>query len=163
MTSPAPALVRYPAATNQQQVMVTASGEMSLLSTPLEPMGADEVLADSVLSGLSAGTELAWLAKLDVADGDAPNYYTLILRVTCDAGGIATVFTGAGLPPDSVRFGYRPLYHQPLLTAYATDCPSAEKLAASTLQLPVHPGLNAQELQWITDHIARFAGEVGSR
>ncbi|MGC4885681.1 DegT/DnrJ/EryC1/StrS family aminotransferase [Micromonospora sp. DT227] len=103
------------------------------------------------------------LIELPVGADDSPNYYTFVLRAARSAGEIAAAFTDAGLAPDSVRFGYRPLYHRPLFAPYATDCPNAEALAATTLQLPVHPGLSPRELEWIADRIARFARGMGSR
>lgn len=101
------------------------------------------------------------LTELAFADGDAPNYYTMVLVAAHSTGDIAAAFTGAGLPPDSVRFGYRPLYHQPLFAPCATACPNAEALAATTLQLPVHPGLGEEEIRWIAGQISQCAERVG--
>jgi hypothetical protein len=60
----------------------------------------------------------------------------------------AAGFAASGLPPDSIRFGYRPLYRQPIFTQYAATCPNAEATCAATLQLPVHPGLPEAALEW---------------
>ncbi len=89
---------------------------------------------------------------------DAPNYYSLVLAIRSDrVDSAAEFFTAAGLAPDSVRFGYRPLYHRAVFAAYATGCPNAEALAAATLQLPVHPGMSQTALDWVADRIWVFA------
>ncbi|MEV6350269.1 zinc-binding alcohol dehydrogenase [Actinoplanes sp. NPDC051851] len=41
--------------------MITAPGEVALVSEGYGPIGADQVLAATVLSGISAGTETGWL------------------------------------------------------------------------------------------------------
>jgi perosamine synthetase len=107
---------------------------------------------------LAALPEDGALAELAYADLDAPNYYSLVLTTRPDfAESAAAFFTAAGLPPDSARFTYRPLYHRPVFAAYATDCPNAETLAAATLQLPIHPGMSQAALDWAADRIRVFA------
>ncbi|MFK3980813.1 DegT/DnrJ/EryC1/StrS family aminotransferase [Micromonospora sp. NPDC050397] len=75
---------------------------------------------------------------------------------TCPAV-IAAELAASGLPPDSVRYGYRPLHRQPLFRAYATDCPNAEVLAATTLQLPCHPGTASETIEWVARRTAAIA------
>ena len=71
---------------------------------------------------------------------------------------VTHALTTLGLPPDSVRYGYRPLHQQPLFTRYATTpCPNAEALAATTVQVPVHPGLTQAAVAWIADQLATIA------
>lgn len=107
---------------------------------------------------LAALPEGGALAELAYGEMDAPNYYSLVLVTEpAAASPAAAFFTAAGLPPDSARFSYRPLYHRPVFSAYATDCPNAEALAAATLQLPVHPGMPEQSLEWVADRIRAFA------
>jgi hypothetical protein len=78
------------------------------------------------------------LCELRYGPGDAPNYYTLVLTATSPdtPRAAAESLAAAGLPPDSLRYGYRPLYHRPLFAGYAAPCPAAESLAATTLQFP---------------------------
>jgi dTDP-4-amino-4,6-dideoxygalactose transaminase len=98
------------------------------------------------------------LTELAYANGDEPNYYNLVLTTTPGtAEAVAASFAAAGLPPDSVRYQYKPLCHQPIFTRYATPCPNAEQLAATTVQLPVHPGMSPSALRWITDRIRELA------
>lgn len=97
------------------------------------------------------------LTELAYGPDDEPNYYNLVLTASIDtAPALAGALTAAGLPPDSVRYGYRPLYHRPIFTAYATTCPNAEKLAATTFQLPVHPGMSQASLRWVADRVRVF-------
>ena len=69
------------------------------------------------------------------------------------AESFADGFACAGLPPDSARYGYQPLYHRAIFVPFATACPNAEALAASALQLPVHPGMRQAALQWVAGRI----------
>lgn len=106
--------------------------------------------AARLLTGLVEGGALA---ELGYGEKDAPNYYNLVLVTSGSAEVLAAGFASAGLQPDSVRYGYRPLYHRPVFAPYATVCPNAEALAASTIQLPVHPGMSDAALRWVADHI----------
>jgi perosamine synthetase len=111
--------------------------------------------ASRLLGALPLGGRLVELAY---GDGDQPNYYNLVLTAPeAGADHLAAEFAAAGLPPDSIRYGYRPLYHRPIFTKYATDCPNAEHLAATTFQLPVHPGMSEAALDWVADRIRVFA------
>lgn len=64
---------------------------------------------------------------------------------------------GTHRPPDSVRYGYRPLYRQPLFARYARTCPQAERLTTTTFQMPVHPGLTPAQLEWVSRRVATLA------
>lgn len=89
--------------------------------------------------------------------------YSLALIATGRQADIAKVFSRAGLPPDSIRWRYQPLYHQPLFQSYATVCPNAEHLAAATVELPVHPQLVEATVAWIANQTARIAqGEIAA-
>jgi dTDP-4-amino-4,6-dideoxygalactose transaminase len=76
------------------------------------------------------------LRELNCGPGDAPNYYNLVLTVGERPQQVAQALSALGLPPDSIRYRYRPLYHHPIFAPYATACPNAEALATSTVQLP---------------------------
>ncbi len=96
----------------------------------------------------AGGAVVSWsgddspLAELGYGPQDAPNYYNLVLISSNSAEPLTAGFAAAGLPPDSIRYAYRPLYHRPLFAPYAGACPNAEALCAATLQLPVHPGMS---------------------
>lgn len=97
------------------------------------------------------------LRELPYGVQDKPNYYNLVLTIKSRASHVAAAFDAAGLPPDSIRWRYRPLYHQPIFQPYASQCPNAERLATTTIQLPVHPGIPDATLAWIADRVAQIA------
>lgn len=97
------------------------------------------------------------LTELRHHTGDEPNYYNLVLTIDGPAAPVACRFADAGLPPDSIRYRYRPLYQRPLFGPYARPCPHAEQLATATIQLPVHPGLARSALEWIAGCVATIA------
>jgi dTDP-4-amino-4,6-dideoxygalactose transaminase len=77
----------------------------------------------------------------------------------CGVSGLAASFAAAGLHPDSIRYGYRPLYHRAIFTGYTSTCPNAEALAATTFQVPVHPGMSEAALEWIADRVRALTEE----
>ena len=91
-----------------------------------------------------------------------PNYYTLVLLAPGDSAPAITAFTAAGVPPDSVRWGYRPLHQRPLLAAHASACPNADDLARRALHLPVHPGLTPQQVKSLAELIHATAARTGA-
>jgi perosamine synthetase len=100
------------------------------------------------------------LAELTYGPRDAPNYYNLVLTTRTPAADAAARLAEAGLLPDTIRYGYRPLHQQRLFARWASGpCPNAEALVAATLQLPVHPDLNDQALQWVARQIATVADQ----
>lgn len=109
--------------------------------------------AQRILDALPVG---GWLRELEHPPGSTPNYYSLVLTSE-NPGNLAQQFANAGLPPDSVRYRYRPLYHQPVFRPYARACPHAEAVTTATFQLPVHPGLTSAQLEWTIRTVAHFA------
>jgi perosamine synthetase len=100
------------------------------------------------------------LAELEYGKADAPNYYNLVLTAPADsAQSLAASFAEAGLHPDSIRYGYRPLYHRAIFTGYISTGPNAEALAATTFQVPVHPGMSEAALEWIADRVRALTEE----
>jgi hypothetical protein len=81
----------------RRQVVITGQGAVALTEAPLEPMGAGQVLAHSVLSGISTGTNWGGCA------GSRPR---------CTAGGIrmpgSTSTVLVVLWPTSLTCGPRP-------------------------------------------------------
>jgi perosamine synthetase len=99
------------------------------------------------------------LRELVHSEHDRPNYYNLVLTIRDHAEAVATSLACIGLPPDSIRYGYRPLYHQPIFQAYRAKCPNAKALAAATVQLPVHPGMSEPTVEWVARGVAAIAQE----
>lgn len=136
------------------------------LAAPLAAIGlrrlaalAGQVQARAAIAGKlrAALPEGGVLAELPIADGAAANYYAMVLLAEPGhAARVAAGFAQAGLPPDSIRFGYRPLYDQPLFRPYASACPNAQGLAASTVQLPAHPDLTCDAVGWTAAAITRL-------
>jgi perosamine synthetase len=103
------------------------------------------------------------LRELEYGPDDAPNYYNLVLTADPDAPAVAATLATTGLPPDSVRYGYRPLYHQPIFSRYAATCRNAERLATTTFQLPVHPAMSETALQWVAEQLAALNARSHTR
>src|SRR5205814_8768438 len=97
------------------------------------------------------------LRELAYRDGDRPNYYNLVLTTPGPRPPLADSMAAIGLSPDSIRYRYRPLHQQPIFAQYATACPNAETLAASTVQLPVHPAMPAATVEWVAARVAAIA------
>jgi dTDP-4-amino-4,6-dideoxygalactose transaminase len=112
--------------------------------------------AERLLAALPSG---GLLRELDHGPTDQPNYYNLVLTAPSRQGEVAQALAGLGLPPDSARYGYRPLHQQRLFADYATASPNADALATSTFQIPVHPGLAEPTIEWMADRLARIATE----
>jgi dTDP-4-amino-4,6-dideoxygalactose transaminase len=113
---------------------------------------------------LAALPEDGPLSELGYSADDAPNYYNLVLLAAAgSAERLAASFAAAGLHPDSVRYGYRPLYHRPVFAAYATACPNTEAFTTATLQLPVHPGMSPTALRSVADRIQALATSQAER
>ncbi|MDG4833782.1 DegT/DnrJ/EryC1/StrS family aminotransferase [Solwaraspora sp. WMMD1047] len=113
--------------------------------------------AHQLLAALPVGGHLTELGHGDAQD--EPNYYNLVLTTSAAhlAPRLSEAFARAGLAPDSTRYGYRPLYHQQIFAPYATACPHAEHLAATTFQLPVHPDMSPTTLGWVADRVRVLA------
>jgi len=101
------------------------------------------------------------LAEPRYESGGIPNYYSLVLLASGDPVPTAAAFTAAGLPPDSVRWGYRPLHQRPLLAEYAGPCQHAADLARRALHLPVHPGLTRQQVESMAERVHAIAASIG--
>ena len=112
---------------------------------------------------MAALPEDAVLAELGYGEADVPNYYNLVLVAADSAEWVTAEFASAGLYSDSFRYGYRPLYHRPIFAPYASACRNAEALCATTLQLPVHPGMSEAALDWVADRIRVLATSHAER
>ncbi len=97
------------------------------------------------------------LREFGYGEHDRPNYYNLVLTAGSHQQEFAQNLSALGLPPDSARYGYRPLYQRPIFAEYATACPNAEALATSTFQIPVHPGMPEATVEWVAARVADLA------
>jgi perosamine synthetase len=119
-----------------------------------DQLDARRTTAERLLGALPAG---GLLRELDHGTVDRPNYYNLVLTATSRQSEIAQALAGLGLPPDSVRYGYRSLHRQGLFAEYATASPNANALVTSTFQIPVHPGLAEPTIEWMADQLSTIA------
>ncbi|MDD5528163.1 MAG: aminotransferase class I/II-fold pyridoxal phosphate-dependent enzyme [Patescibacteria group bacterium] len=95
--------------------------------------------------------------EFDIIKGGNPNYYVLLLRLSFDDNGRFIDFLSRkGVPSDILRYDYKVLYKYPILEALAVDCRNAEFLSKSITTIPVHPGINIGELDYIISQINAF-------
>lgn len=100
-----------------------------------------------------AATQGTGFTEPRYAEGGRPNYYSLVLLAPAGYEEAARLFADAGLPPDSVRWRYRPLHQRELVADHATPCPNADELAANALHIPVHPGLTHRQIESVVERI----------
>ena len=72
------------------------------------------------------------LHEFGYGEHDRPNYYNLVLTAGSHQQKVVQALSALGLPPDSARYGYRPLYQQPIFAEYATAWLRDRKLADRT-------------------------------
>jgi perosamine synthetase len=95
--------------------------------------------------------------EFDVVKGGIPNYYALLLRLSfSDNSHFINFLSQKGIPSDILRYNYKVLYKYPILEALAGDCENAELLSKSITTIPVHPGLNIEDLDYIISQINAF-------
>jgi len=100
------------------------------------------------------------LTELALAAGDVPNYYSLVLRSgQAAAPRIAAALTSSGLGPDTIRWRYQGLHHRAMFAQWASPCPNADALIATTFQIPVHPGLPPATIRYIANALRDAAAE----
>lgn len=97
-------------------------------------------------------TALGWLSELRVLPGGVPNYYSMVLSVNhprLTASDLAKHMYDRGVVSDTYRFGIKPLYELPILKRYTSSCPQAAQILRRIITVPVHEGLNQQDLDRI--------------
>ena len=116
--------------------------------------------AQRILAALPAD---GLLHELQYGADDRPNYYNLVLAVHGHAAAVGAALAASGMPADSVRYDYQPLYRQSIFNNFASDCPNAEHLATNTVQLPAHPAMSDATIGWVADRVAQIArGETAT-
>jgi dTDP-4-amino-4,6-dideoxygalactose transaminase len=80
-----------------------------------------------------------------------PNGYAAVFTTTGPAEPIGQRLAAVGITSDPLRYGYRPLYHTPVLTRHAppTVCRNAEQLTTSLVTVPCHEGVGPHDLDRI--------------
>jgi len=107
-------------------------------------------------------SEIQWLEEIPVGDGDIPNYYAMVLRVSENSHGnaetISKDLSKKNIISDTYRYKYQPLYEMPLFNKYASSCPNAEVLISNIITLPTHEGLNSNDLEYIISAVSNSKG-----
>lgn len=159
-----PPVTTRPPGSPCRRLMFTSPGQVEILAEQLPPPGPGEVYARTVVSGISHGTEMAWLrgeaaalhrnwdpASRVYRDGQGRDYPV--------APGYEIVAEIADLGPEVSGLAVGDLIYldRPHADGHLVDAATARALATSTFQLPVHPGLSPAQLQWIAGTVASIA------
>ena len=94
--------------------------------------------------------------ELPMPEGGEINGYALLLQ-TVDSDGRRLVEhqVAQGVPSDVGKYDNQPLYNYPLLAHLRRDCPRAASLLRSLTTVPLHPGLDAGDI----DHIVQILND----
>jgi perosamine synthetase len=94
------------------------------------------------------------VSELNVIEGGAPNYYSLLLKLSySDNIKVIRRLDDQGIPSDILRYNYKVLYEYPIFKKYKRKCINSEKLVKSITTIPVHPALGIKELKYIIGEI----------
>ncbi len=89
-----------------------------------------------------------------IVEGGQPNYYALLLSLSFDDNIKFIKFLDFnGIPSDIIRYDYKVLYRYPIFSKFERACLSSEKLVQNITTIPVHPGMNKNELDYIISTI----------
>ena len=92
--------------------------------------------------------------ELTIIKNGEPNYYFLLLKLNFDNNLKFIKFLDAnGIPSDIIRYNYKVLYQYPIFNKFKRICPNSEKLAQSITTIPVHPGMDKRDLDYIISTI----------
>lgn len=112
-----------------------------------------------------AANRAAILARLDtphvrelpvVAGGGVSGYALLLQTTASDGRRFVDYLDACGIPSDVKKYDNRPLYEYPLLAPFARPCPQAAALLRSLTTVPLHPGLDADDVAHIAHAINAY-------
>lgn len=100
--------------------------------------------------------EVPGLVPFPVPERSAPNGYAALFT-TSNAQYLAGQLAEVGITSDPLRYGYRPVYHSPVLREHAPSAPcrNAEHLTRTLVTLPCHEGIGWQEIDRIALALSR--------
>jgi len=105
-----------------------------------------------------AGIKNEKVKEFHIVNGGKPNYYALLLQLDFeDNGQFINQLSEKGVPSDILRYNYKVLYEYPALESLKETCKNAEALSKKITTIPVHPGLNNSELDYIVNQINALA------
>lgn len=95
--------------------------------------------------------------EFHIVKNGKPNYYTLLLQLNFENNNdFINYLSEKGIPSDILRYNYKVLYEYPALKDLKKICKNAEFLSKKITTIPVHPGLNISELDYIVNQINAF-------
>lgn len=103
---------------------------------------------------LSSLGERSSYVEISYPGAGSPNYYnaTLVLQGETDvAKKRLQVLSNSGLAIDQIKYGYNVFYRREAYRHLQASCPNAEDLVERLVQLPVHPGLTAVDLNRVVE------------
>ncbi len=100
------------------------------------------------------GLKHSQISELTITENGEPNYYALLLKLNLDnPRKFIDYLSIKGIPSDIIRYNCKPLYNYSILEKFKRICPNSEKLLQSITTIPVHPGLNENEIDYIISTI----------
>lgn len=95
--------------------------------------------------------------ELPIVEGGTVSGYALLLQTTASDGRRFVDYLDAhGIPSDVKKYDNRPLYEYPLLASFAQPCPQAAAMLRSLTTVPLHPGLDADDVDYIANVINAY-------
>lgn len=94
------------------------------------------------------------IEELKIVNKGEPNYYSLLLKLNFNNNlKFIKFLDNQELPSDIIRYNYKVLYQYPVFNKLRRVCPNSEKLAQNITTIPVHPGLDKNNLDHIINTI----------
>lgn len=97
------------------------------------------------------------IKEFKVMEKSSPNYYALLLEIK---QGLCFNFINYleknNIPSDIKKYKFKVLYEYSLFKKYKRACQNSKKLSQKITTIPVHPGLNKLELDYIVRVINNF-------
>lgn len=97
------------------------------------------------------------IKELNIITSGEPNYYFLLLRLNFDRNfKLIKFLDNNGIPSDIIKYNYKVLYQYPVFSQFKRICSDSEKLTQNITTIPVHPGLNKKNLDYMISTINSF-------
>ena len=103
------------------------------------------------------------LREFDRYPGSEINGYAMVFWCEGEDQGRSRSLAARGIQSDTVRYNYKPLYHESAFAAYARSCPNAERLIRSIITLPCHEGISDNDVEEIASIVGDIYGREGRR
>lgn len=108
-------------------------------------------------AAILAGIATPHVRELPVVPGGTVSGYALLLQTTASDGRRFVDYLDAcGIPSDVKKYDNQCLYNYPLLAADARPCPEAAAMLRSLTTVPLHPGLDADDISHIVQSVNAY-------